>query len=83
MTAPDAELDCVGLYCPMPVAMTRERIGLLEPGQLLLVTADDPAAEEDIQRWARRTGNEVLEFKRDGNILTFMIRKGAKDDRKE
>jgi TusA-related sulfurtransferase len=67
----------------MPVAMTRERIGLLEPGQVLLVTADDPAAEEDIQRWARRTGNEVVEFNSNGNILTFMIRKGAKDARKE
>ena len=23
---PDAELDCVGFYCPMPIAMTKEEI---------------------------------------------------------
>ncbi|MGB3093424.1 MAG: sulfurtransferase TusA family protein, partial [Candidatus Zixiibacteriota bacterium] len=42
---PDAELDCVGLYCPMPIAMTKEEIDKLEVGQVLKVEADDPAAE--------------------------------------
>ncbi len=77
MTGPDDELDCVGLYCPMPVTMTRERIDRLEPGQVLLVKADDPAAEEDLLRWAKRTGNEIVEFTKDGTILIFAIRKGA------
>jgi len=77
LITPDDELDCVGLYCPMPVTMTRERIDLLEPGRILLVTADDPAAEEDIQRWAKRTGNSIVEFSKNGTILTFIIRKGA------
>jgi tRNA 2-thiouridine synthesizing protein A len=27
---PDAELDCVGLYCPMPIAMTKEEIEKIE-----------------------------------------------------
>ena len=32
---PDAELDCVGLYCPMPIAQTKEEIDKLEDGQVL------------------------------------------------
>lgn len=73
----DAELDCVGLYCPMPVTMTRKEMEKLDEGQVLKVEADDPAAEEDIIRWAKRTGNEMIEFTKDGLLLTFFIRKGA------
>lgn len=71
----DAELDCVGLYCPMPIAMTKEEIDKLEAGQILKVEADDPAAEEDIKRWAKRTGHEILSFEKDEHILTFYIKK--------
>ena len=72
---PDAELDCVGLYCPMPIAMTKEEIDKIEVGQVLKVVADDPAAEEDIKRWAKRTGHELLGFEKEGAILTFLIRR--------
>jgi TusA-related sulfurtransferase len=73
---PDAELDCVGLYCPMPIARTKEEIENVKVGQVLKVEADDPAAEEDIARWAKRTGHQVLKLDKSGNILTFYIRRG-------
>lgn len=72
---PDSSLDCIGLYCPIPIARTREEIDKLEPGQILEVEADDPAAEEDIKRWAKHTGHEILMFKKEGKILHFLIRK--------
>ena len=76
----DVELDCIGLYCPIPVASTREEIDELEEGQILKVMADDPAAEEDITRWARRTGNELLSLEKEGSVMTFLIRKGNQDE---
>ena len=72
---PDAELDCVGLYCPMPIARTKLEIDKLEAGQVLKVEADDPAAEEDIKSWARRTGHEIVKLSKEGTIVTFFIRK--------
>ncbi|MDH5715610.1 MAG: sulfurtransferase TusA family protein [Candidatus Aminicenantes bacterium] len=72
---PDAELDCVGYYCPMPIAMTKEEIDKIAVGQVLKVEADDPAAEEDIKRWAKRTGHEILKFEKKGTIMTFFIRR--------
>jgi tRNA 2-thiouridine synthesizing protein A len=65
---PDAELDCVGLYCPIPIAQTKEEIDKLEVNQVLKVEADDPAAEEDIKRWAKRIGHEIITFKREGML---------------
>jgi len=72
---PDAELDCVGLYCPIPIAQTKEEIDKLEVGQVLKVEADDPAAEEDIKRWAKRIGHEIMKFDKEGTLVTFYIRK--------
>ena len=72
---PDAELDCVGLYCPIPIAQTKEEIDKLDVGQVLKVEANDPAAEEDIKRWAKRIGHEIITFEREGMFLTFYIRK--------
>lgn len=72
---PDAELDCIGLFCPMPIARTKEEIDKLEIGQVLMVEADDPAAEEDIKRWAKRTGHEIVKFEKDGALLTIYIKR--------
>lgn len=71
----DVELDCVGLFCPMPISMTKEKIDEINIGQILKIIADDPAAEEDITRWAKRTGHELLKIEKDATILTFYIKK--------
>ncbi|UCF49349.1 MAG: sulfurtransferase TusA family protein [Thermoplasmatales archaeon] len=71
----NAEIDCVGLYCPMPIAMTKEEIDKLKIGEILKIEADDPAAEEDIKAWAKRTGHEIIKFEKQGTILTFFIKK--------
>ena len=72
---PDAELDCIGLFCPMPIARTKEEIENIEVGQVLKVEADDPAAEEDIARWAKRAGHQVLKFEKSGNMIIFFIKR--------
>ncbi len=71
----DAEVDCVGFYCPMPIAKTKEAIDEITIGEILKVEADDPAAEEDIKAWAKRTGHEIVKFEKDGVFLTFYIKK--------
>ena len=73
--APNAELDCIGLFCPMPIARTKEEIENIEIGQVLKIEADDPAAEEDIARWAKRAGHQVLKLEKSGNVITFLIKR--------
>ena len=52
-------LDCIGLYCPMPVLKTRQEMDKLATGEILEVLADDSAAEEDLKAWAKRQGNRI------------------------
>jgi TusA-related sulfurtransferase len=71
----DEELDTRGLYCPEPLFEVRNWSESLEVGQCFKVLADDPAAEEDLKRWAKRTGTELVEFQKDGEDLVFYFKK--------
>ena len=71
----DKVLDCTGLYCPEPIFRTRMVMDELEKGQVLMVSADDPAAEADLRRLAERMGYEVLEATREGDAVTLRLRK--------
>lgn len=75
MRVADVKLDCLGLFCPMPVLKTREAMRQLNAGQVLEMTSDDPASEADMQSWTTRTGNELMEIDRNGAIFRFLIRK--------
>ncbi|MBI2216223.1 MAG: sulfurtransferase TusA family protein [Candidatus Rokubacteria bacterium] len=72
---PDKCLDCLGLYCPMPILKTREALRALDPGQVLAMTSDDPASEADMRSWSARSGNELLEIERRGVVFRFLVRK--------
>jgi TusA-related sulfurtransferase len=74
-TTPALTLDCIGLYCPEPLFQTRESIDSIEVGEVLEVYADDPAAEEDLTRFAKRAGHEVVAVQKEGDQLRILLRR--------
>jgi len=71
----DKELDTRGLFCPEPLFEVRTFSESLDIGQTFKVLADDPAAEEDLTRWAKRTGTELVELLKDEDDLIFYFKK--------
>ena len=71
----DRILDCIGLYCPMPILNTRQEMDKLAIGEILEVLADDPAAEPDIKAWAKRAGQKLLGIEKDSEGMRFLIQK--------
>ena len=71
----DGELDTRGLVCPEPLFEVKEFSETLEIGQCFKVLADDPAADEDLHRWAKRTGTEIVDFRREDEDLIFYLKK--------
>ena len=71
----EKKLDATGLFCPEPVFRTKIEIEKMQVGEVLVVSADDPAAEDDISRWVTRNGHELLDMTKDGNKITFQIKK--------
>ena len=71
----EKKLDATGLFCPEPVFRTKIEIERMQVGETIVVSADDPAAEEDISRWVNRNGHELVDLSKDGNVITFQIKK--------
>jgi len=63
------------LFCPEPVFRTKIAMVKMQSGQILTITADDPAAEDDISRWVTRNGHELLEMNKNENVIEFKIKK--------
>ena len=75
MVRADRILDCIGLYCPMPVINSRQEMDKLAIGEILEVLADDPAAEPDLKAWAKRAGHKLLGIKKGSEGMRFLIQK--------
>ena len=71
----DVTLDAVGLFCPEPVFRVKIAVERMQAGQTIKVTADDPAADDDISRWASRSGHQILEKSDEDGTVTFIIKK--------
>ncbi len=71
----EKKLDATGLFCPEPVFRTKIEIERMQVGETIIVSADDPAAEDDISRWVTRNGHELLSMSKDGETITFHIKK--------
>jgi TusA-related sulfurtransferase len=56
----ELELDCRGQVCPLPVISLAKAAESLQPGDTVVVAADDAAAAVDIPAWCRMKGHEYL-----------------------
>ena len=68
-------LDAVGLQCPGPIMKTYKAMNALDAGELLEVTASDPAFGRDIRAWAKKTGNDLLSVKAEKGLVVVLLRK--------
>lgn len=71
----DKTLDCIGLFCPMPVVKTKLELETMEIGEVLEVLSDDPGFEKDLPAWCKLSDEEFLEIKKEGNIIKGYVKK--------
>lgn len=75
----DAEIDCEGLLCPLPVLKARKRLMGMKPGQVLRIRATDAMAAIDLPHFCAQSGHGFLEARQDGPVGVYLIRRGARD----
>jgi tRNA 2-thiouridine synthesizing protein A len=71
----DQTLDCVGLYCPMPIVKTSQKIKELKPGEVLEIIADDKGIKQDMPAWCQTTGNECMGIEESGGEIKVYVKK--------
>ncbi|WP_264213899.1 sulfurtransferase TusA family protein [Leisingera thetidis] len=77
MTEIKETLDAIGLLCPLPVLKARKRLKPLQPGQVLQLLADDPAAVIDVPHFCNEAGHEFLGCRDGCGHQIYLIRKGG------
>lgn len=75
LVTPDKTLDCLGLFCPMPILKVREALRAMHPGEVLAMLSDDPASDADMRAWSVRSKQDLIAVERDGAIFRFLVRK--------
>lgn len=71
----DETLDCIGLYCPMPIVKTSQAIKGLKDGEVLEVISDDKGIKSDMPAWCTKTGNECLGMEEEDREIHVYVRK--------
>lgn len=72
----DADLDCEGLLCPLPVLRARKRLLGLAPGTVLRVRASDAMAAVDLPHFCAQAGHEYLGATPCGTATAHYLRRG-------
>ncbi len=71
----DQTLDCLGLYCPIPIIKTAERVKQLKQGEVLEVVADDKGIKLDMPAWCEATGHEFLGVEEQGGEIRVYVKR--------
>jgi TusA-related sulfurtransferase len=71
----DRTLDCIGLYCPMPIVNTAQEMKKMKTGEVLQVLADDQGIKLDMPAWCEATGNDYLAIEEEAGIYKVYVKK--------
>ena len=71
----DKTLDCVGLYCPMPIVKTSQKMKELKTGEVLEIIADDKGIKKDMPAWCQTTGNDCLGIEEVAGEIRVFVKK--------
>ncbi len=69
------KLDVRGKMCPLPVAYTKRKLEAMASGQLLEVVGEGELEFDNVQRWVKQNGHEVVEASKSGDEFKLLIRK--------
>jgi tRNA 2-thiouridine synthesizing protein A len=69
------KLDIKGKMCPIPVALTKQKLTKMQPGQTLEVTGEGELEFDNIQRWLKNNGYEIIEASKKDNDFKISITK--------
>ena len=71
----DLYLDTKGLNCPLPLLRLKKVLQSLEAGQVVQVSATDPASVLDFGVFVEQTGHSLLEQWQEEEVFLYLIRK--------
>lgn len=66
-------IDACGTRCPVPLLRLRKALGRSAPGQVIVLTTDDPAAVSDIPQAMASLRGQLFAARREGDRAVFTV----------
>lgn len=76
---PDYELFEIGTECSAVLAKLDETLAHAKEGEVVHLVSDDWTAPAEMMNWSQRTGQPVIEERKEGSLYHFLVRKTAWD----
>jgi glycine cleavage system H lipoate-binding protein/TusA-related sulfurtransferase len=72
---PDYEMWEIGVECAAVLVRLNELIERCALNEVVHVVSDDPTADIEMERWSDETGQVVLESRKEGKLIHFIVKK--------
>jgi len=67
-------VDARGIACPGPITELAKAYRNTKNGDIIEVWATDPGFEPDVKAWIQRTGNQLLELRKEPDKIVAVIK---------
>ena len=72
---PDVEMVEVGSECATTLPRLNELLKGMKAGFVVHLVTDDPTSTTELGRWEKITGNLIVETRREGDVIHFVLKK--------
>ena len=71
----NAEVDAIGMNCPLPILRTKKALATMQSGEVLKIKATDAGAAHDFPAFAKQTGNELVSQETVGEDFIHVLKR--------
>ena len=72
---PDHEMSEIGTECSAVLIRLNDLLVTLPVGEVVHLVSDDQTAYVEMVAWSERTGQNLLDWRQDGNLFHFIVKK--------
>jgi glycine cleavage system H protein len=72
---PDYEMYEIGTECSAVLVKLGDQIKAMPTGEIVHLVSDDPTAYIEMVAWTDRTGQSLVDWRKEGNLFHFIVRK--------
>ncbi len=72
---PDHEMSEIGTECSAVLIRLNDLLATIPVGEIVHLVSDDPTAYVEMVAWSERTGQNLLDWRQEGNLFHFVVKK--------
>ena len=72
---PDHEMTEIGTECSAVLLRLNELLATLPVGEVVHLVSDDPTAYVEMVVWSEKTGQSLVDWRKEGNLFHFIVKK--------